>query len=160
MTDYRPTRMCPHRLCRPTHIGLGILGIVFIAQLMLTSLLTIVFMGILSVISFAVARLIHQKSLHDQVLEDAVDRTADRVLLVRTGWANTAVTLDALFLVVAAVVVSELFTGGGKATMPTPANTGILTIAACIGISALSEFAHRQATRPVKPKRVLAPAGS
>lgn len=154
---FRPTRMCPHRLCKPIHLGLAVVGLCFIGQIIFESLVGALFIVILGVIGFKIARLIHGKSLHQQVLDDAVTAASETVLLVRQGWANVAAGCDLLFLIVGSLSVAELFRGAEGVEMPAPDAAGMFILAVAIAIPAFSEFAHRQATRPAKTKRVLVP---
>lgn len=154
---FRPTRMCPHRLCKPVHIALAVVGLCFASQIMFQSLAGALFLAILGVIGLKVARLIHGKSLHQQVLDEAVTAASETVLLVRQGWANVAVGCDLLFLLLGSLAVAQLFRDTGGVNVPALDAAGMLALAVAIAIPAFSEFAHRQATRPAKTKRVLVP---
>lgn len=155
---FRPTRMCPHRLCKPVHIGLAVVGLCFISQVMFKSLVGALLIAILGVIGFKVARLIHGKTLQQQILDDAVTTASETVLLVRHGWANVAAGCDVLFLIVGSLAVAQLFQGAEGVELPAPDAAGLFALGVAIAIPAFSEFAHRQATRPAKTKRVLVPA--
>lgn len=161
MSAHRPTRMCPHRLCRPTHTALAVVGVVFLTQILLTGLVAIIFATAIGAIALGLGRLVHQKTLHQQILDDAADQGADVTLVVREGWARAAITLDLLVLTAAAFAVSTLF-ATRTMDLPTPDAGGYIALAVAIGITTATEYAHRQATRPARPKRVtkLAAAGS
>jgi len=155
---FHPTRVCPHRWCSRLHGGLAILGVVILAQILFTGLTSVLFMAGLVVISLGVMRLMAGKSLMQQAMDDSVAEAVGVQLVVRPGWALAAVGCDLFYVLNGGLGVAFLFAHPRTSTVPDNSASGFIALGVVIGLMAFSQFAHRQATRPAKPKRVTVPA--
>jgi hypothetical protein len=155
---YRPTRQCPHRWCNRLHLSLAGLGVVIIAQTMFTGLMSVLFMAAIVAIAVGVGRLISGKSLMRQAMDEAVEAAVGIHLVVRRGWALAAVGCDGFYVLNGGLSIGYLFAHPHTSSVPESSTAGYIAVGVVIGLLAFSQFAHRQATRPAKPKRVLIPA--
>lgn len=158
-TDYRPTRSCPHRLCRPVHAVGAVAGICVFAQFAFHSLTGLVYLALMSVLGYGVFRAVHNKTMQQAINDDLAEECAGVELVARPGWTNIAIGCDLLFALCGGSVNVLLFRGDAVGTVPTPDAAGYTAIGIAVGLMLLAEVSHRQATRPAKPKRILAPAG-
>lgn len=157
-TDYRPTRSCPHRLCRPTHVVGAVAGLCAFAQLAFHSIVGLAFMLAMAVLGYGVFRAVHNKTMWQVINSDLAEEAAGVELIARPGWTNIAIGCDLLFTLSGGAVNIMLFRGDTAGTVPTPDAAGYAGIGIGVGLMLLAEVSHRQATRPAKPKRLLAPA--
>ncbi|MHA6764733.1 hypothetical protein [Streptacidiphilus sp. PAMC 29251] len=153
----RPTRACPHRWCRRTHTALAATGAVFLAEILFHGLASILFTGLLAVVSLAVYSMVHGKSPMEGALDDLP--LAGINLVVRPGWARAAVGCDLFYAATGlfGVVLLPMPSQHGT-TVPTADTAGFVALVVTVALTAFTQYAHRQATRPAKPKRVLVPA--
>ena len=150
--QHTPTRSCPHRYYRTLHTAAGISFAIFGARLLFNGLDAAVWLAVCALIGLTVSRLVHGKNVLHQVVDEAIEKARGVHLIVRPGWALFAVILDGLY------VDSSLLRDNGALALPTPDVNGFAAIGVAAAVVALYEFAHRQATRPARPKTVLATA--
>lgn len=155
---FHPTRACPHRLCPHLHFGLLVLGTVALAQILFTGIASVLFMIALVAISLGVTRLLTGKSFMQQAMDDTLAEAVGVQLVVRPGWALVAVGCDAFYVLNAGIGVAFLFAHPHTSSVPDASMSGFIVVGVVIGLMAFSQFAHRQATRPARPKRMTVPA--
>jgi|SRR5690242_12891482 len=157
-SPYRPTRSCPHRLCPPLHLGLIPIGTVIAFQILFTGFLSAVYGALLCVAVVAVLRLVERRSVTELLEHELLERAVGVVLVVRPVWAAVAAGMDAMYLLGGGVAVATLFAHPHRSLLPSSPWVGYVSAVLAVGIVLFDRFAHRQATRPVKPKRVYVPA--
>ena len=155
---FRPTRQCPHHWCSRLHLALAALGVVVITQTLFTGIASVLFMAAIVAVALGVGRLITGKSLVQQAMEESIAEAVGVHLVARRGWALAAVGCDAFYVLNGGLSVAYLFAHPHTSSVPDASTAGYIGIGVIIGLLAFSQFAHRQATRPAKPKRVRVPA--
>ena len=157
MSTFKPTRSCPHRLCRPMHLALAGLGVVVVVQLMFHGIASVLFVAALMVLGFGALRLLSGKTLTEEILEEAAEVAAGVELIVRPVWAAIAVGFDVLYVCSAALLIGMLFTQPTESMVPGASTGAFIVVGVSVGLQVFAQFAHRQATRPAKRKRALVP---
>lgn len=160
---YRPTKLCPHRLCRPTHTLIGLISLaVLLPVLWRGGLAFLGYLALITVIAMALQKLVWKKSRRDLALEEHLHTgTGGLRLVVRPVWARIAVGMDALFLCGAALAVARSTQPGpDDYDVPVADQATLVSAAIVFGVVAFEAYAHRKATEPAKPLRlpVVAPA--
>lgn len=160
--NHTPTRLCPHRLCRPLHTAYALLALVVIVLLLVhgTDGASLgqasgfwLFLAILGFIGYAVSRVVTGRSPGQLAKLDRADRLLGVVLIVRPVWAAIAAGLDVLLLAMCCSTGAFLLASPG-AVVSSPGQASFGAVAIGLGICAFQDFAHMMAARPVKPKRV------
>jgi hypothetical protein len=157
-SPYRATRSCPHRLCPVLHLGILPIGVVVVAQTLFTGLLSVLYMAAVLVAVLLVLRVLDRRSFSEQVVQERLERAAGVQLVVRPVWAWIAAGLDALFLLAGGLMAVLLFEHPHTSSVPSSPGAGYQSLAVTVGLMWFDLFAHRQATRPVRPKRASVPA--
>ncbi|MFD9443354.1 hypothetical protein [Streptomyces sp. NPDC060001] len=146
MSDFRPTRTCPHRLCRPLHFTAAVAGLVVLISLgpVQPWLIGLSLVGLL--FSIGIYQLVHRQTMVDTVREE-VAKTA--TITVRSGWARAAAAMDALFAMVFLFMCVSIFqTRLDQAWEPPASNTGWMTsVGGGVALTLLFEVLHRRAVR-------------
>lgn len=149
MSEFHPTRSCPHRLCRPLHGVNAVAGLAAVMAIVRVQPLEIILFAVLAVIGVATYQLVHKQSVVSTALEEAEAETTGKPLNVhvRPGWATVAIALDALFMVMALLLVAAVFTdrSGGSDFVPSADVAGYLAIGVGVAFMAANEIAHRRA---------------
>ncbi|MFD5451658.1 MULTISPECIES: hypothetical protein [Streptomyces] len=169
MTDekkppYKPTRMCPHRWCRPLHsipapFGLAVMAFQMWHQWLY---LVLIFGGMLGIV--AVTGIIHNgKTPMELEAEDLKYRsTGWRVLEVRKGWANIAIACDIVLVLMIGQAVTHVVSDPSRAGQEAHdfklGNTNFMGGCIVLAQFAFLLYAHKKATEPRKPKRAWLPA--
>ncbi|OKI16541.1 hypothetical protein [Streptomyces sp. CB03911] len=151
---HTPTKACPHRWCRPAHrtaTALGGIAVVAIAVRQPWFLTILVALTVLTMATYAV---ITRKSMLDVATEDLPPIIP---LMVRPGWANAAVSIDLLFLLTTPVMVLAVAQSQPGTYAADVAADGPIPILITVAVGVFHQLAHHFATRPARPKRVLAP---
>ncbi|MFF7198264.1 hypothetical protein ACFZAM_31715 [Streptomyces sp. NPDC008079] len=163
----RPTRLCPHRLCRPLHSLACVFTLIFLIPVLWHGGFVVWgALAVLFVASTAVQRLFFPKgAMRGLVEEEMAAATGSQpvVLLVRKGWARTAVVTDWYFVLGLALMAYTSVAAPHKATqMPVSTATHLGSLALGLAPVAFSLYAHKKATDPVKAKRapVVVPSGT
>jgi hypothetical protein len=160
--NHTPTRLCPHRLCRPLHTAYALLALVVIVLLLVhgTDGASLgqasgfwLFLVILGFLGYAISRVVTGRSPGQLAKLDQADRLLGVVLVVRPAWAAIAAGLDGLMLAMCGLVGATLLSSPG-AVVSNPGQASFGGVAIGLGICAFQDFAHMMAARPVKPKRV------
>jgi hypothetical protein len=157
-TPYRPTRNCPHRLCPGLHLGVIPVGLVIAAQTLFTGLPSVLYLLLAGAAVALVLRALGGKSVTEEMAQEAMERAAGVHLVVRPRWALVAAGMDAVFLLGGGSTIAVLFAHPHQSSVPSSALFGYAAVVTAVGMVWFTRFAHRQATRPVKPKRVSVPA--
>lgn len=155
---YRPTRICPHHWCPRLHMLNAVFGLVFITQILFTGIISVLFTVLVAAIGVGIQTLVHGKSPTEMATQEAMAQAVGVHLVVRPVWAGIAAAMDGLMVLFDAAAVSLLFSHPGHANTPGASVAGITALVIAFGMLGFWNFAHRQATRPAKPKRVLLPA--
>ncbi|MFE5332544.1 hypothetical protein ACFRCG_39820 [Embleya sp. NPDC056575] len=160
MGHHTPTRTCPHRWCRPLHIGCTALGVVALTQILVQSIIVAAILLALGFIAMGVTALTRGTTITGMVEEDSL-ACADEVLVERPAWARAAAAYDLLITVGGAAVVSVLFTGGMTAGELAPTGPdmqgAVVGAVLTIALGVFGSYAHWAATRPARPARQLDP---
>lgn len=157
---YEPTRTCPHPWCPRLHWAVIGIGLVTFTQILFTGIASLLFLAAMMVIAFGIARLQAGKSLVQEAMDEQVEQALGVRLVVRRGWALAAVGCDGFFVLNLAATTGVLFAHPHTSTVPTASTASYIAIGISLGTVAFNQFAHRQATRPAKPKRVTMPAAA
>lgn len=165
-----PTRVCPHRWCLPLHAAMGVLALIALIVLLTKGdagasasnisvfwLVTIV----IAVAGYAVSRVVLGQSSGQLARLDRLDRQRGIVLVVRPAWAAAAVVADALFVALTGSAGAFAVAGESGPSQMSNADQGgiVFGVVVTLALVGFRDLAHRMATKPVKPKRVLVPAG-
>lgn len=151
---HRPTKLCPHRFCRPIHLAYGVCGIAVVARDMWQAgIAFILFMVLLVMIVQVSQSMVWKKSVRDLAMEDHAQRAGGIRLVVRPVWARLAVAMDAFFLFIAVNAVAHIAEPQDY-SLPAPSAEAFTVMAILVGIFAFSAYAHRKATEPARPLRV------
>lgn len=161
---YRPTRLCPHRLCRPLHDLVAVCALALIARdLFSGGLVFILFMAALIALALGVHRLVWKKPMTQLAMEDAVQGASatahgsgGRVLIARKGWARAAVTFDLFFLFIMVDGVVHIAETRDY-SVPAPTAETYVILALALSIMAGDAWCHRKATEPATPARAAVP---
>lgn len=146
MSSFRPTRICPHRLCRPLHLISGTGGLLVISAVASVSpwILGTCAVGVL--FSIGVYQLIHRQSMVDTVREE-VEETV--IVTQRPHWARAAAAVDALWAVFILTMLAGLLNGRSSGGWEEPPTAASLLVSVAIGVvlMLLTEVLHRRAAR-------------
>lgn len=183
-TSHTPTRICPHRWCKPLHIAPVPFALAVLAFDLWHNWIFLVTTAIGGVLLWLATKSVHYrhqprsgpvKIEHvmqnlvqspgpvDLEMEDArYEGTGWRVLEVRKGWARVAVGCDILFLTVIGLVSVALFSNPGASGQAASSARldGSMIISLLVGglFVWFTTYAHKKATQPRKPKRAWVPA--
>ena len=170
---HTPTRICPHRWCKPLHLTMAGLGIITLIVMLtrgsggasMGDVSTFWFVAIIAgVCGYAVSRIVLGQSSTQLAKLDRLDRLRGIVLVARPVWAAIAAATDVLNVGIITLAGAMALAGqSGPQDMSGVTQSVLLTaLFIALGMQGFRDFAHRMATRPVKPKRVtvLAPATS
>jgi hypothetical protein len=149
-----PTKACPHAWCRTLHrvanTIFAIAAIVMAAKqpwsLLFIAGFTVIFTGV-----FAASGLRPPQVL---VADDLVPITP---LVVRPGWAATAAAFDFAYVVNGPFALVHMLLAAPSTYVFRATADRLLLVLCVVGVIAFSRLAHYMATRPARPKRVLAP---
>lgn len=166
---HTPTRICPHRLCLPLHLGVGLIAIIDVIVLLTRgdagqSFGNISMFWLVSIViglaGYAVSRVVLGQSTGQLMRLDRLDRVRGIHLVARPVWAVVAAGTDVLNVVLAGACGAFALAGqAGPSEMSGLDQATMLTgMVITLGIQGFRDFAHRMATKPVKPKRVTVPA--
>lgn len=124
-----PTRICPHRFCRPLHNASALIAVIALILLLVhgTDGVSLgqasgfwLFLAILGFIGYGVSRIVTGRSVGQLARLDRADQLRGIVLVVRPVWAAIAAGMDALLLAgVCTVGATLLATPGAIITSPT-----------------------------------------
>lgn len=167
--SHTPTRICPHRLCVPLHLGMGALAIIYVIVLLTRGSVgasvgnASVFWLIAVVAGFAgyaVSRVVLGQSTSQLMKLDRLDRLKGIVLVVRPVWAAIAAATDIVNVaIIGAGGAGALVGSVGPSQMSGVTQSVVVTgLLIALANQGFRDFAHRMATKPVKPKRVAVPA--
>lgn len=147
MSDHEPTRMCPHRLCRPLHGISAIGGLAFIAAAAIDKPYLLLIFAVSALLAAAVYRIVHKQTMGDTVRE-AVDGHVR--FEVQRRWANAAATADGILAtgIVTCFAIACLTWQGGDSD-PASRTTIIAALLAGAALTAVSETLHRKAIKVV-----------
>lgn len=150
MTAHEPSRICPHRLCRPLHGISAIGGLAFVAAAAVDKPYLLLIFAIATLISAAVYRMAHKQTVTDSV-QEAVDGQAR--FEVQRGWANAAATADAILAagIITCFVIACLTWQGIGDSEPASRTAIIVALLAGAAVTIISEMLHRKALRVVTP---------
>jgi hypothetical protein len=159
---FRPTRSCPHRWCRWLHGAMVVCTAVALVQILFTGILSVLYFLAISVAAWVAIWAVtgsspRQEAMKEILFEKAAEATGV-VLVVRRGWANIAAACDVVFCVFIMEVVAESFAHPDASMVPPSLVEGAIAALLSLGMYLGRRFAHRQATRPAKPKRAWVPA--
>lgn len=155
---YTPTRLCPHRHCRSAHLALSVMSLIFLCTCVNLSWQVLVLIVLLTLLALPLNRIANGgKTVEELIVEEAKTRGK---LIVRPGWARAAVISDLFFLANAIMVSYENITSPSATQVPpADAETVVFLILAFAAVMFVP-YAHRQATRPGRPKRVTVPVSA
>lgn len=167
---YRPTKGCPHRYCRLAHSLLMAVFVLFLLRIITSGLqgaIYLVFIILLALVTTSGTRLMRTKrnQAPPTFLDMAIDdlKEVDPVM-VRLGWARTAVVMDVSTLVLSAAAVGSMWMSLDQEStdkmtqLPAPDGSGVIGLVLALSWPLFNAFAHWKATRPRKRKRVFAAA--
>jgi hypothetical protein len=166
--NHTPTRLCPHRFCRPLHTAYALVGLVTMVLLLVhgTDGASFgqasgfwLFLTVLGFLGYAVSRVVAGRSPGQLARLDRADRLRGVVLIVRPVWAAVAAGTDTLLLTTCCALGAMLLSAPGT-VVSSPAQGSFGGVAIALGVVAFQDFAHMMAARPVKPKRVTVLAAS
>jgi heme/copper-type cytochrome/quinol oxidase subunit 2 len=185
---YKPTRMCPHRWCKPLHLALTPFALAVIAFDLWHNWLWLLSFAVCGTVGHWVTKAIHFRrrrthgttspSVKDVVadlkesptpldleMEDAMyEGTGWRTLEVRRGWATAAVTMDVFWVLLVGLVCTSMFadyaTQALRSSQGPLAHGSVSVVGFLTGVSLMgfTVYAHKKATQPRKPKRAWVPA--
>lgn len=158
MKPYKPSRICPHRLCPPLHTALAVTGLLAAAQVMFPSWLGWLFLVLAGLMGYAVFRPVHRQTMMDRVMQDETAQALGVHLEVRPVWAFLAASTDLLFVLICMALNAALFTDAPGASITASDFTDYGGIALGTALVFFSEYSHKMATKPRKPKRAWMPA--
>ncbi len=157
---YTPTRFCPHRWCRSLHMMMALTAFISLGPVLFRAPWPVLaFLAIGLLVGGSVAKLAWKgKSNHDLAVEEAVPRGlggngSSHGLVVRAGWAATAVGLDAVFLFMGADGAWQDVQGSSY-EVPSSTVEALAKLGGGLGVLWFWNFAHRKSTDPVRPRRV------
>jgi hypothetical protein len=149
MSNFRPTRTCPHRLCQPLHLSFVVVGLVVLLGLSSTQpwLIGIALVGLL--FSLGIYQLVHGQGLVATAREEAADTVA---VTVRAGWTRAAVALDVVYTLTFLAVAVGVFQTRSSGSWDAP-TTGLdwvwLVVGGCV-FTLAHEVLHRRSVRITK----------
>lgn len=155
MTTYRPTRACPHPLCRPLH-ATATAGVLLTASAVAP--ISPWFLGLLLVgalFSVAIYQLVHRQTMTASIKEE-IHQTV--TVTARPAWARAAAALDAVLTVLILVLLAVVLTNRSDSSWgasPSP-NTLLAGVAGGVVITAIGEGLHRLAVR-IQPVQTEGP---
>ncbi|MCX4885929.1 hypothetical protein [Streptomyces sp. NBC_00847] len=146
MTDFRPTRTCPHRLCKPLHGITALAGLVFLSAMAADQPWLIALFVIGGLLSFAVYQLVHRQTMVDTARQELAGAVT---VTVRTGWARAAAALDGAYvLAMLAMCASALRAQSTDAWSPPNTQAGLLApLGIAVALMVLTEVLHKNAVR-------------
>lgn len=124
MSEFKPTRGCPHRWCRVTHLSSSAMIMIFIGYVLLGGIESIVYLIASMAVGYLAIRTVHGRSLTDVVAQDIAEQLSKTThLIVRPVWARIAIGLDLTILAVATVAAASAITNPSSASINTPTST-------------------------------------
>ncbi|MGA5598482.1 hypothetical protein ACPCSE_30030 [Streptomyces cellulosae] len=159
--QHTPTRLCPHRWCRPVHTLLTVVAVALLAPLVFHSIVVALALPALGLISYAILRAVRGRTLTELAAEDVATRHSTSSaphLVYRPGWARIAIAGDLFFLLLAATALpAVLLDSPGEAERVALEVGDISSLVTAVAFAVFTQYAHRKATEPVKPKRATVP---
>ncbi|MGW5353383.1 hypothetical protein ACWERV_23090 [Streptomyces sp. NPDC004031] len=162
---YTPTKRCPHRWCGPVHTMYVAIGFMMIGPTVFHAGPVYLILAALTVLLAVQAMRIAWKGKTplDVAAEDAVARSSGgegnmstRFLVVRLVWARIAIGMDMAVAGAGASGVWKSYRNTADYSVPSSLGPVLLGVALTFGLMWFWEFAHRKATEPAKPVRLLA----
>lgn len=174
---HQPTKLCPHRYCRAAHHAATLLCLPFLAFMLFNAgIWYLLFIVMLCVIMTGAERMVWKRPRMELETEDRASRIGsgggatvvdpegsdsepiklggrNGTLLVRRGWARAAIVCDTIVLGAVVWAVSHL--ASTEFTVPAGGDADVLGLAVGVGFFAFSAWAHRKATEPAKPLRLM-----
>lgn len=150
---HRPTRLCPHRFCRPAHSAVLVVGLVWLIPLLYQGGVLVLWFLVAMLIGVAAWKLINrdrgmiEESQEDRSARCEVHEHTVPQMTERKGWSRTAVALDIMFLL---VLAAEAYF-----TVMDPVSSGQEQISAAVDIPAqvgafalllFYHYAHKKGT--------------
>lgn len=154
---YSPTKGCPHRWCRSTHILTSVTGMAAASQLFLQGVAAVAFGAMTLALGLLVTLRIHGASSVTQILaEEQTPISRDRI---DQRWARGAVCMDIGLAVTLVVLAIDAMMPGGTElaqTLGLTADAGF-PWGIPIGILAavVNPAVHRRAGRPAPPRKAV-----
>ena len=166
---HTPTRICPHRWCMPLHLGMGVLAIIYVIVLLTrgsvgASMGNVSVFWLIAIVAgfggYAVSRVVLGQSTSQLMKLDRLDRLKGIVLVVRPVWAAIAAATDILNLAIIGAGGAGALVGSVGPSQMSGATQSVVLVGLLIALAnqGFRDFAHRMATKPVKPKRATVPA--
>ncbi|MEV7674995.1 hypothetical protein [Streptomyces sp. NPDC088752] len=161
---HRPTRLCPHRWCRPAHMLLVAVGLVAFTPVIFHSMIAFVGIALMCLVVYAITRAVRGRTITELSAEEAAAQHGNgRIphLVVHTGWARAAIAMDFFYLAVVTLLAARvLHDPAGEADAAAAAYTTEFSLPSFllgVACAVFLQHAHKKATDPVRPKRVLVP---
>jgi hypothetical protein len=156
---YRPTRLCPHRWCRPLHTVLLLVATSIALRAVFTDWRLWALLALSAPLTMLVMRLIYRATPLQLAIEEAAHAgTGGPRLLARPVWARAALVCDLCVLALAAHRVGQDASGQQPYQMPDGTAEVIRRLVMATLIGGLLLWTHWKATQPAQPKGVLVPA--
>jgi hypothetical protein len=113
---------------------------------------------IVGVIGYCGSRAVTGTTVAQMMRADLNDKAHGIAVLVRPVWAAIAACMDGLVVAGSSAFVAAVLAQSSAPLLPADASISFGTLAAGLSLPLFRDFAHKMATKPVKPKRVLVPA--
>ena len=146
MTTFRPTRACPHPLCRPLH-AIAAAGVLLVATAVApVSPWLLGLLLVSALFSVAIYQLVHRQTMVASINEE-IHRTV--TVTARPGWARAAAAMDAALTLLVLVVLASVLADRSSSSWVLPPSpiTLLASVAGGVVVTAIGEGLHRMAVR-------------
>ncbi|MGW0837117.1 hypothetical protein [Streptomyces prunicolor] len=143
MTTHRPTRTCPHPLCRPLH-AIAATGSLLVAAAVAPHgpwIIGILVIG--GLFSAAIYQLVHRQTMVASIKEELHQTVT---ITARPAWARAAAIVDAIWTVIVLAMLASVLADQTASDWGTPSRITLLaSVAVGVVLTATTEGLHRRA---------------
>jgi hypothetical protein len=143
MTAYRPTRSCPHPLCRPLHLIAATGSLLAVAAVARFSPWILGLLAVGSLFSVGIYQLVHRQTMVASIKEELHETVT---VTARPGWARAAAAVNVAWSVIVLAVLASVFADQSASGLGSPSRITLLaSVAVGVALTATTEVLHRRA---------------
>jgi hypothetical protein len=145
MTTYRPTRSCPHPLCRPLHLIAAAGALLAVAAVAPYSPWILGLLAVGALFSVGIYQLVHRQTMVASVKEELNQSVT---ITTRPAWVRAAVAMDVIWTVLVLATLASVLTDRSASGLGEPSRPALLAaVAVGVALTVTAEGLHRRAVR-------------
>ena len=143
MTNFRPTRACPHPLCRPLHAISAAAALITAAAVAPHSPWILGLLAVGGLFTIGIYQLVHRQTMVDSIKEELHETVT---VTARPGWARAVAVVDVIWTVITLAVLASVLADQSDGWGESPSRTLLLaSVAVGVVLTAATEGLHRRA---------------